>query len=80
MPDLFNTIQGMEPVVGILKKISREDAEKMRLESKGYCTNITYKGAMEIAWKAIDENAKKVKYRYYKGKGIFIWSSWYEIG
>jgi hypothetical protein len=64
----------------IHKKISRFDADRMRRESKGYCTNLTEKGAMEIAWREMDADSKMIKFRYYEGNGIFSWSKWFEIG
>jgi hypothetical protein len=63
----------------IITKISWNEAEKIRSGSKGYCTNLTHAGAMEIAWKSIDQSAKIVRYRYYSGKGNFYWTGWYEI-
>jgi hypothetical protein len=79
MPDTFVK----KPEVGhnseMKMKISWKEAEKRRSESNGYCTNLTYPGAMEIAWKTIDNKAKIVKYRYYSGKGMFYWGNWFEI-
>jgi hypothetical protein len=63
----------------ILSKISYQEVENMRLESKGYCTNLTPSTAMEIGWKPVDQEARIIRYRYYSGKGIFSWSNWYEI-
>jgi len=64
----------------IHKRISLSEAERMRLESKGYATNLTAKGAMEIAWRRIDPDSKTIKFRYYQGNGNFTWSKWFEIG
>lgn len=61
------------------KRISFFEAEKMRKDSKGYCTNLTYEGAMEVGWRPIDNKAAKVKFRYYSGMGKFSWSGWFEI-
>jgi hypothetical protein len=64
----------------IHKKISRFEADRMRRESKGYCTNLTLHGAIEIAWREIDADSKTVRFRYYAGNGKFSWSKWFEIG
>ncbi|MBN1597291.1 MAG: hypothetical protein JW894_03285 [Bacteroidales bacterium] len=63
----------------IQKRISFFKAEQMRKKSKGYCTDLTHKGAMEIGWEPIDAEARKVKFRYYTGAGKFSWSSWFQI-
>jgi hypothetical protein len=65
--------------LNIHKQISYSDAEKLRQETKGYCTNETNPGAIEISWKVISPNAKMVRFRYYEGKGQFSWSKWYQI-
>ncbi len=59
--------------------ISYAEAETLRQKTKGYITNLTVFGAMEIAWKEIDLTAKLVKFREYAGEGKFIWGNWYEI-
>jgi hypothetical protein len=61
------------------KKIGFKEADRLRLESKGYCTNHTYKNAMEYSWHTIPHNTTTIRYRYYTGKGNFSWSIWYEI-
>ena len=48
-------------------------------ESTGYSTDLTCKDAIEIAWRKIDRNIKKIKFRYHNGRGEFSWSGWYEI-
>ena len=63
----------------ISRKISYEEAEKMREQSKGYCTNETAPGSLEISWREIDREAKMVRFRYYAGNGRFTWSKWHEI-
>jgi hypothetical protein len=65
--------------LNISKKIRYTEAENMRKQSKGYCTNETAPGAMEISWREIDKEARMVRFRYYEGKGKFSWSKWYEI-
>ncbi len=64
----------------IQKKISRFEADRLRCETKGYCTNLTNPGAMEVSWNRIHPDSKMIKFRYYEGHGIFSWSKWYEIG
>jgi hypothetical protein len=61
------------------KKISRFEADRLRNETKGFCTNLTYKGAMEVSWHPIHADSKMIKFRYYEGNGYFSWSKWYEI-
>jgi len=61
------------------KKITRFEAERMRKETKGYITNLTHPGAMEISWRNIDPEAKLVRFRYYEGQGNYSLSKWYEI-
>jgi hypothetical protein len=63
----------------IQKQISWFEADRMRLESKGYCTNLTHLGAMEVAWRAVERDSKMIKFRYYEGNGVFSWSKWFEI-
>jgi len=74
-----DALEKQNQAIEIIKRISHEEAEKLRLESKGYCTNLTHEGAMEIAWRTIDKKAKLVRFRVYKGKGNFSWNKWYEI-
>jgi hypothetical protein len=66
--------------LNIHKKISRFEADRMRHESKGYSTNLTHTGAFEISWRAIDADARMIRFRYYAGNGTFSWSKWFEIG
>ncbi len=61
------------------KKLGRDEADSMRKNTKGFCTDLSYKNSMQYSWKNISPNAKKVKFRYYTGKGTFSWSSWYKI-
>lgn len=63
----------------IQKKISRFEADRLRHETKGYCTNLTHPGAMEVTWCPIHPDSKMIRYRYYEGNGKFSWSRWYEI-
>lgn len=63
----------------IQKSITCKEAEQMRQETKGYRTNETTPGAMEIGWREIDKKARMIRFRYYEGKGQFSWSKWYEI-
>jgi hypothetical protein len=63
----------------IQKHITRIEAESRIRETKGYCTNLTPQGAMEIAWQPLPPEAKKIKFRYYEGYGRFSWSKWFEI-
>ncbi|MBN1117260.1 MAG: hypothetical protein JXA77_08655 [Bacteroidales bacterium] len=60
-------------------KLNFVEADKMRLETKGYRTNLTSEKAMEISWHEIDKKAELIKFRLYKGKGEFKWTDWYEI-
>jgi hypothetical protein len=62
------------------KKISRFEADRLRHETKGFCTNLTHAGAMEVSWSKIHSDSKMIKFRYYEGNGTFSWSKWYEIG
>jgi hypothetical protein len=61
------------------KKISRVEVDRIRKETRGFCTDITHKGAMGYAWCKVEPQAKMIKFRYYAGKGSFTWSPWYEI-
>jgi len=61
------------------KKISLIEANRMREMSKGYCTNLTYKNAMEYSWYDLKDDIKQIRFRYYSGLGKFSWSNWYEI-
>jgi hypothetical protein len=61
------------------KKISLREASRMLQTSKGYCTNRTFKNAMECSWYALESDIKKIRFRYYAGHGNFSWSNWYEI-
>jgi hypothetical protein len=61
------------------KKIEFKEADRLRQESKGYCTNLTHKNAMEYSWHNIPRDVKEIRYRYYIGKGNYSWSMWYEI-
>jgi hypothetical protein len=61
------------------KKISRHEAEQKRKESKGYITNLTHPGALEISWREIDPEAKLIRFRYYEGDGKYSLSKWHEI-
>jgi hypothetical protein len=61
------------------KRINLKEADRMRMETKGYCTDQTYKNAMEYSWRTIAHNAKKIKFRNYSGQGTFSWSMWHEI-
>ena len=63
----------------IQKSISYKEAEKMRKESRGYCTNDTQPGAVEISWREINKDTRMIKFRYYAGEGTFSWSKWFEI-
>ncbi|MBA7532593.1 hypothetical protein ES705_24819 [subsurface metagenome] len=62
-----------------IKRINRSEADRLRKESTGYSTDLTCKDAIEIAWRKIDRNIKKIKFRYHNGRGEFSWSGWYEI-
>lgn len=61
------------------KKITRFEADRLRKETKGYITNLTHPGALEIAWRDIDPEARLIRFRYYEGQGKFSLSRWYEI-
>ncbi len=63
----------------IQKKITRFEADRLRRETKGYCTNLTHPGAMEVSWYPIHPDSKMIKFRYYEGNGIYSWSKWFEI-
>jgi len=65
--------------INIKGKLKYNDAEKMRCESLGYKTNLTFDKAIEIGWRAIDKNALLVKFRFKKKNYGFYWSNWYEI-
>jgi hypothetical protein len=61
------------------KKINQIEADRIRKETKGFCTDLTCKGAMEYGWRKIEHGAKMIRFRYYAGSGSFSWSNWYEI-
>jgi hypothetical protein len=61
------------------KKISRHEADRLRKETKGYITNLTHPGAIEISWREIDTEVRLIRFRYYEGQGNFSLSKWYEI-
>ncbi len=61
------------------KKITIQEADRMRRETKGYITNLTHPGALEISWREIDPEARLIRFRYYNGEGKFSLSRWYEI-
>lgn len=61
------------------KKITYHEADRMRKETKGYITNLTHPGAIEISWREIDPEARLIRFRYYNGEGKFSLSKWYEI-
>ncbi len=63
----------------IHRKISRFEADRLRWETKGYITNLTNPGAMEVSWYNIHPDSKMIRFRYYEGNGTFSWSKWYEI-
>ena len=63
----------------VKEKISSAEAEKIRLDSMGYITNLTPDGGMDVGWRDLDPDVKMIKYRYYKGNGEFYWTDWYEI-
>ena len=65
--------------LNIKGKLSTEDAEFMREDTKGYITNLTHQGAMEISWRKIEKKARLIKFRVYEGLGEFNWTNWYEI-
>lgn len=76
---LEEVLQRQREKLHVKAKIYYAQAESIRQETKGYITNLTTSGAMEISWKEIDLAAKLVKFRQYAGKGKFVWGSWYEI-
>ena len=61
------------------KKITLQEANRMRKETRGYITNLTHPGALEISWREIDSEAQLIRFRYYNGEGKFSLSKWYEI-
>ncbi len=61
------------------QKITYVQAETFREKTKGYLTNLTSEGAMEIGWRKIDEAAKMIRFRDYLSNGKFVWSNWFEI-
>lgn len=56
----------------ITKELKKKDCE-------GYKTDLNHKNAINPGWIPVNNYAKKIKFRYYKGKSGFIWSDWYEI-
>lgn len=63
----------------IKNKINYNEAERLRSETLGYVTDLTFSGALEINWKPVDINAALIKFRQYDGPGFFSWTNWYEI-
>ncbi len=63
----------------IISNLTLPEAEKMRLETTGYITNLTQEGAMEIAWRPFEKDISLIKFRLYEGKGTFSWTKWFEI-
>jgi hypothetical protein len=61
------------------KKLSRTEADRMRKNTKGYFTDASTKNSLEYCWNSIPAKAKKIKFRFYTGKGTFSWSNWFEI-
>ena len=61
------------------KKITLHEANRLRMETRGYITNLTHPGALEISWREIDAEAQLIRFRYYHGEGKFSLSKWYEI-
>ncbi len=62
-----------------IERISYDEAEKIQKNSKGFITDLTNPGAIEIGWGTIDKKAQMIKFRHYKGMGLFSWSIWYKI-
>ena len=77
--DLEDVFTRRKDQLTLKSKISYMEAEAMREHSKGYITNLTHKGAMEISWRSIDKEARIIKFRAYTGMGKFVWGNWYEI-
>ncbi len=65
--------------MSLKQEVTYKQAETLREKSKGYLTNLTSDGAMEIGWRKIDKTAKMVRFRDYLSNGNFVWSNWYEI-
>jgi len=68
-------------------KLTREEAEKKRMDSQGYITNQSVGDSMCQSWTPVDEKAKKISYRYLHKPGkhrtgehsFFEWTDWFEI-
>ena len=76
---LEEAFAGQRWKLDLQKKITRKEAEQKRKESKGYITNLTHPGALEISWREIDPEAKLIRFRYYEGQGNYTLSKWNEI-
>jgi len=63
----------------VIKKISLQEANEMRLSSTGFISNLTANNCMEISWRNFDQSIKMLKFRSYSGNGEFKWSKWYEV-
>ncbi|MBN1952965.1 MAG: hypothetical protein JW801_17300 [Bacteroidales bacterium] len=77
--DLEESLEEQKWKLGLIRKISYVEAERMRKESMGYSTDLTCKGCLEVGWRKIDKTAQKIRFRYYQGKGIFSWSRWFDL-
>ncbi len=48
-------------------------------KAEGYKTDLHTGDTFSPGWLTLDKKAKKIRFRFYKGREGFSWSEWYEI-
>jgi hypothetical protein len=48
-------------------------------KAEGYKTDLHTGDTFSPGWLNLDKKAKKIRFRFYKGREGFSWSEWYEI-